>query len=289
MPNDQFVVWNLAVVALGLQGGAAAAGKSPTEYLTDKSLAYFDRFGRNLRDGEAIEFPIGDLGEPARLTKAVRRKLLLSSPKVEELTGEIELRGKVLKIDQGSKTFHIRRADESEVLGPITDEHYDNIMDATRGYKQGVRFMIQGVGKFNRQGRLLRIDSIEHTDVLDPLDIPARFEELRQIRDGWLDGLGYAPLADGLNWLEAAIRESYPGGVPLPRIYPAPEGTVLFEWSKDSVLASLEVDLCEKSAYWHVLDTATGDDRDETLHLYEREGWEAVARNVAQVYGEQAE
>jgi hypothetical protein len=36
--------------------GAASANKPVGGYLPDKALAYFDRFGRSLRDGESFEF-----------------------------------------------------------------------------------------------------------------------------------------------------------------------------------------------------------------------------------------
>jgi hypothetical protein len=69
---------------------AAAENKPAIAFLPEKSLAYFDRFGRSLRDGEAIEFPSPDPHTPpARLTREVRRKLLLASSDVEELTEEI--------------------------------------------------------------------------------------------------------------------------------------------------------------------------------------------------------
>lgn len=286
-PNGHAIYYEKARDSIVGAIGAAAENKSPTDFLTPKCLAFFKNFGMRLRDGEAIEFSAGEDNPPVRLTKAIRRKLLLALPETQEVSEEVELRGLMKDTNQGEKTFVIRLADGSEVTGPIASDHYDNIIEATTGYRLGAKLHIQGVGARDRQGRLIRIASIEQTNVLDPLDITARFEELRVLKDGWLDGVGFAPDPDGMDWLEAALRNHYRG--PLPRIYAAPEGTVVFEWSKGSALASLEVDLGARTGYSHVLDSAIGHDQAETLRLDDLEGWAALADRLEGIYGEEGE
>jgi hypothetical protein len=139
---------------------AAAEGKSPRDFLNDKSLAHFERFGRSLRDGESIEFESPGSETPAKLTKETRRNLLLSSPKVEEVTEEVQIRGLLDMIKQGANTFTVKLANGNEVTCPITDDDYDNITDAIKGYRRGAKILLQGVGVVNRQGRILRIDHI---------------------------------------------------------------------------------------------------------------------------------
>jgi len=265
--------------------GAAEANGTPTDFLTPKSLSHFKSFGDRLRDGEAIEFPTGIPNAPARLTKETRRRLLLASPGVEEVSEEVELRGLVQVTNQGERKFQIKLADGSEVAGSIVSDHYDRIIEATAGYRQGRKLFLRGIGIRDRQGRLLRVEEIEHSDVLDPLDIPARFEELRLFEDGWLDGDGFAPAADGLKWLEVAIRNHYPVNLPLPRIYPAPEGTLVFEWSIGTQEASLEVDLSKRTGYWHVLNLANGEDQEVLLNLDEVEGWAVLGKRFSELMG----
>ena len=86
----------------------------------------------------------------------------------------------------------------------------------------------------------MRIDSIESSVALDPLDVHARLEELRLLKQGWLDGEGEPFDPAGMDWLEASVREHYPTELPSPRIYPSPGGQILFEWKIDSRAASLE-------------------------------------------------
>jgi len=271
-----------------LVGGvrAAAEDRQPADYLTPKALTQFKNFGERLRDGEAIEFD--DHGTPVRFTKEVRRNLLLSVPGVEEVTEEIELRGLVWRTDQKEKVFVIKLADGTEVSGPMAGDHYDNIIEATKDYRKGAKILLQGIGTRNRQRKLIRIDSIESSSVLEPLDMHARFEELRHLKQGWLDGEGEPFDPAGMDWLETSVRNHYAAGTPLPHIFPAPGGQILFEWKIDSKSASLEIDLSDRTGYWHVLDLKTKADWDEDLDLGAATGWNRLAERLADVSGGEA-
>lgn len=59
---------------------------------------------------------------------------------------------------------------------------------------------------------------------LDPLDVRARLDDLRALSDGWLDGTGVAPPHAGLDWLASAFDRHFPDDLPLPHLYPTPEG-----------------------------------------------------------------
>ncbi|MEI6604820.1 MAG: hypothetical protein WCP35_05895, partial [Verrucomicrobiota bacterium] len=69
-------------------------------------------------------------------------------------------------------------------------------------------------------------------DFLRPrlIDVAARCEELAQLKDGWLDGEGKAPTKEGL----AAFTQAWDGAsaeaLPLPYLYPTPEGGIQMEW-----------------------------------------------------------
>jgi hypothetical protein len=113
----------------------------------------------------------------------------------------------------------------------------------------------------------------------------ARLEELRLLKDGWLDGEGFAPNSSGLDWLEASVRDHYSASLPPLRIYPVPDGQVLFEWSIHSKAASLEIDLSNRTGYWHILNLETREDSDESLDLGRSEGWKALAERLTDVQG----
>lgn len=268
-----------------LLGGvrAAAEDRPPTDYLSPAALTKFKNFGERLRDGEAIEFD--DHGSPVRFTKEVRRKLLLAAPGVEEVTEEVELRGLVWRTDQKEKVFVIKLADGTDVPGSMAGDHYDNIMEASKDYRKGAKIFLQGIGTRNRQGKLTKIESIENSSVLDSLDIHAQLEELRLLKQGWFDGEGAPFDPEGMSWLEESVRDHYGRDLPLPHVFPSPDGQILFQWRTAAKSASLEIDLSEKTGYWHILDLNTKIDADQDIDLGAALGWSALADLLADIPG----
>lgn len=163
----------------------AATSKRPIN-LPEHLLAHFDRFGRNLAESESIEFPDGQNGQPARLDKTTRRALLLASSSIDELTDVTQVRWLIPEADQARKSFQVELVDGRKVSGPLTAQHRLQLIEAFNGYTNRQRVLIDCIGRFNRNNRLIGIDSIEQVTLLDPLDISARLEELRSLRDGWL-------------------------------------------------------------------------------------------------------
>lgn len=105
----------------------------------------------------------------------------------------------------------------------------------------------------------------------------AQLGDLRNLKDGWHDGDGFAPSHKGLDWLEARLSNEYLNLLPLPRIYPTFEGGVQLEWSIGSNDASLEVNLSDRSGYWHNLNLRTGKDEERLLNLEGSEEWDRLS------------
>ena len=110
--------------------------------------------------------------------------------------------------------------------------------------------------------------SVENPGVPHPLDVTARLDELRELEDGWADGMQYppsdwgngygkAPSHSGLDWLSGAFERHYPDDAPLPYTYPTPEGGIQIEWSLGPYEASVEIDLEERTGEWHCLNLET--------------------------------
>lgn len=265
--------------------GAAEQHQSVTDHLPEKTLTYFDKIGRSLKDGEAIEFTTPQRQAPAKLTKDTRRRLILASDKVKELTEETAVRGTVPEADQHNMTFELQLFDGRRVNAPIAAQHLDTILDVFNGYKEGARVLLQGVGKFNRSERLLGFESIEHISFLDALDTSARLDELRSLKNGWLEGRGVKPSHEGLNWLSLAFAQHYPEDIPLPLLYPTEEGGVRAEWPLGQHEASLEINLATHAAEWHALSVETDDEDSKTLNLNEADDWEWLIEQIQQMNG----
>ena len=310
VPSPQF--WNLpyferAREALVYMIGAAEQNRSITEYLSEKTLRSFDRFVRNLRDNEAIEFTTPTRDTSAKLTKESRQRLvpatvgdggptgetMISYMKseaipdalsIKELTEETTVRGTVPEADQDHMTFEVQPIVGQKVKKvPIPPQHLDTILEAFRRYKDGTRVLLQGVGRFDQVNHLLGFDSIEHISILKALDISAQLDDLRLMKNGWLEGEGLAPPPEGLDWLSQAFDDHYSENLPPPYLYPTEEGGVQAEWSFKQDEVSLRIDLGSHAGGWHALNMETDADASRTLNLDRAESWDWIGGQIQQM------
>lgn len=263
---------------------AVGENKSPTLYLPQRGLAYFDRLGRSLREGEAIEFPTDKPESPARLTKENRLKLLRAA-EVEARSEEIHIRGSVHAIDQLAMSFELTLQDGCKIPGSIDQPHYETMLEAFNGFRRGVKVQIDGVGSYNRSDRLQKIESIDRINILDPLDISTQLDALKKLKDGWYDGKGLAPEDDGLEWLAQALNEYDWDNLTLPYIYPVTEGGVRMEWSLGPEDVSLEIDLHNHSGDWHRFNLETDAEEARELNLDDKNEWEWMLERLQVLTG----
>jgi hypothetical protein len=264
----------------------AAANKKPIE-LAEHLLAYFDRVGRNLGPEEAIEFPNNGQQHPARLNKATRRALVLASQSVDELTDPTQVQGLVPEADQSRKTFQLQLADGRKITGPLTAQHRLELIEAFNAYTNRQRVLIDCIGRFNRNNRLVGIETIEQVTLLDPLDISARLDELRSLEVGWLQGDGVALAAEGLDRLGEAFSSYFPDKTTPPHLYPTPEGNISAEWSLPPYEVSLKIDLASMKGNLHALKLDDDAEFSEDLDLAQKDGWHALVNFIGTLPGGQ--
>jgi hypothetical protein len=106
------------------------------------------------------------------------------------------------------------------------------------------------------------------------LEIGPRLDELRALKDGWLDGLGKALPPQGLDWLAGVLKRHYPGGLMPPHFYPTTEGGVQAEWTLRPWEILLEIDLATRVGQWHALNLQSGDEVSRELNLEQDTSWE---------------
>ena len=124
--------------------------------------------------------------------------------------------------------------------------------------------------------KIKSIESVEHVDLLDPLEATVRLQEIASLKDGWFDGTGIAPPKDGLTWLDESFSSRFGSELPLPRLYPTPAANVLGEWLFGRNDVSLEIDLLSRRGEYSALDLDTGESEDETLDLGQDKGWQRL-------------
>ncbi len=127
----------------------------------------------------------------------------------------------------------------------------------------------------------------------DELDINRRLDSLKDLEDGWADGIqhpsnfgngfGTAPSHEGLEWLKRQFATHYPSGLNRPRLYPTPEGGVQAEWFTESHDADLDINLENRVGEWHNLNLDTNAAYEKTLDLSDPDGWAWLVSELHQL------
>ena len=108
---------------------------------------------------------------------------------------------------------------------------------------------------------------------MENLHFGAQLDELRLLRNGWLDGEGIEPSSDGLEWLRNAFECNYTEELPLPHLYPTETGGVQAKWSIGPNEITLDVNLETRLGEWHLLNLASDDVSNRTLNCDNAVDW----------------
>ena len=257
----------------------AAGQGQPIDTLFPKHLlGYFDRFGRTLQDDERIEFS-HDLAQPVVVyDRRVRKNLILRS--ATEYHTEEYVRGSMSELDQEKRSFMLKLINGDRIAGSFSEELREAAVSALASYGESL-VIVEGAVVRDQLDNRKRIEQVSRIEPLDPLDVPARLEAISLLHDGWLDGDGFKPSAEGLKWLSNAWSDSWPADLPLPYAYPMPNGLIQFEWAMADVAVSVEVNLRSKAADLLVAGTTDGEVlREACLDLSISSGWQQLADSV---------
>jgi len=238
------------------------------------TLGRFNLFGRSLRPGEAIELR-KRRGEPGpRYNHAVRKRLVLMEEK--SFSDAVDLVGRIYEADVERGIFHIL-VDGQKLLGSFTPEYEDVILVALREHER-TRVRLVGTGRYDAEDQLERIEELADVSLVEEgqlaaEDLKARFDELGALGKGWVDGDGKALDRQGLAKVKGVLLELHEReDVPIPYVYPTPEGRLHAEWTVGLWELSASIDLAGGEAELDALDTETGAGTEATANIYTPEG-----------------
>jgi len=285
IPENEAYYARARNLVLAVVTAAALNNPIPTEFPKDL-LPRFDRIGRSLREDERIEFvlPDGPAAPGAVFNRDTYKRLALLA--AEEYQAEADLRGRVTEFDLAKKTFWLSLLDGSRVQGVWTKETKEALFEAFEGcYTDRQKVRLLAFAALDAHDRPKRLVEVLQVELLDPLDVPARLEELRTLQSGWLNGQGERPEPDLLAWLSTTWMMAYPATLPNPYVYPTAEGGVQLEWSLGDWELSAEVDLARRRSYFVAVDTAGTAADEMEVDLGSADGWRELADLVRKYAG----
>lgn len=282
-PNENTVYFEQARTEIIEAIASAEQGVAPK--LPANLLSYFDRVGRGLREGEAMEFSRN--GSTVRLNPEVRKSLIRSA-QVDVWTEEVALRGKISEADLARRSFELELRDGTKLKAPLNEQHLSAVLDAIHDYPQGAYVLIQGVAKKDRQDHFKEFETVEHVSPLDPLDVTLRLEELASLKDGWLDGKSLAPTPEKLQQLATFFDSNFDADLPLPHLYPTPDGSIQAEWSLNDWEATLEINLDTQTGEYQALNLVDRKTHEHILALNTVDGWKTLNEALKSIGGVQA-
>ncbi|HBC60612.1 MAG TPA: hypothetical protein DC058_05255 [Planctomycetaceae bacterium] len=191
--------------------------------------------------------------------------------------------GKIHAFDQSKMTFAMTLPSGDVVEDiPFSESQFETVLNASLGFRKGVRVRLEPLRLVTGQADLHSRRSAPTITLIDPLDITARVDELRQLKNGWFDGLGREFDPAQLDWVAQQFTNKYPAGLPLPYLFPTPEGCILAEWQPGRYSVSLEINLQTRCADWHLLDLISLADESDHFNLDSEDGWQAFVQRLLQ-------
>ncbi|WBX98517.1 MULTISPECIES: hypothetical protein [Chryseobacterium] len=212
--------------------------------IDSKYLNYFNRIGKNLEEGETIDFlNVAGSERNVKFTRNTRRKILLSREEKLEYSENIQENILISSVDKKNQTFNIE-IDGQIFEHSIISDFAETIISAFNEYEKKTLVSINATGIFNEQNKLIHIEEIESMDILDPFDVSVRLNELIKLNDRWYDGIdGKSLNKEQVNLFENLFENYFDSDLILPAIFPTIQGDIVLEWKNENVEVSFEVNL----------------------------------------------
>ena len=253
-------------------------GNIPTQ-VDYKLLSFFSKIGKNLLDDESIDFGYdlqSKTNSNAILNKTTRKKLLLSSEQKTEYADSIKLFALIPEIDQKNNTFQIE-TEFGNIKCPLTESIKESVFVAFNEYVNKTYISLKGTALFNWNDKIQEITEIESMDILDPLDVSLRINNLSKLENNWYEGKGKALNKIGLNKFENLFNSYFENKLPLPAIFPKIDGNIQLEWKNEAKNVVIDIDLDSLAGeFFYYNDINDSDEKEDQIELDDKDGWKQL-------------
>lgn len=253
-------------------------------FVNENNYTSFEKLGKNLLEDESIDFGYNYQNKKESnivLNKESRKTLLLKINPKKEYSEEIKLFALVSAIDLEKSYFNIE-TDFGKIQCTLNKSITDAVLKAVNEFKNNRYVLIKGLALFNQNDKIIRIKEIESFELVENLDISLRIYQLLKLEKGWLYGEGFAYDKNQLETFGNKFDQHYDNNLPLPALFPNPNGNIQLEWQNNSKNLVIEINLSSLDANFNYFD----DDKDweELKNLNSIESWEFVNQTVSKMF-----
>lgn len=242
-----------------------STGSVPQDFPVELA-GFFNSFGQSLDENEFIELGFGG-AKPVRYDTLIRKKIVLSRETTYEnavdaqfvLNGGVVAQGAIHVLDVNGVSFDFQPSTEFE------------FKKAYNRASENVRLV--GTGLYDKNERLRRLLSINvvysEGGAIQPFE--SRLEEIRVTPAGWYDDENPAPSKSAIEAMRSLLSDISMQPVPLPHLYPLPNGGIAAEWTIGAWEASAEVDETGSQVTLNAVNTDTVEEVDKVIDLQSTE------------------
>lgn len=221
---------------------------------------------QSLHEDEFIELGFGGT-RLVRYDTFIRKKIVLSRETMYEnmvdaqfvLNGGVVAQGAIHVLDVNGVGFDFQPSTEFE------------FKKAYNRASENVRLV--GTGLYDKNERLRRLLSVNviYSEGGATQPFESRLEEIRATPAGWYDDENPAPSTLAIEAMRRLLADVSMQPVPLPHLYPLPNGGVAAEWTIGAWEASAEIDEMGSQVNLNAVNTDTVDTVDMVIDLQSTE------------------
>ena len=245
---------------------AANDGQALPQEFPRALVGKFNRFGQSLRAGEHAELSHGRTA-PVRYDSETRKRIVLSANATYENT--LDQRFTLTGGEIRACIVHLADDDGTRFdLHVDTDEECEKAIARRRH-----QVRVVGTGLFDRHDRLTKITKYKeliYTDDEPQQPLDERLGEIARTPAGWYSGQNPAPDASAIARMgEFVALITTEAGVPVPYVYPLPDGSITGEWTRDDWEISATVTLPDLAIELHALNVETDKELDVDIDQFD--------------------
>ena len=160
----------------------------------------------------------------------------------------------------------------------------DKVFTAFNEYKNKTYVSLKGVALYNWNDKLSKIEEIEYIDVLDPLDVSLRINNLLKLGSNWYEGQGKQLNQNLLITFGDLFNSYFDSKLPLPAIFPTVDGNIQLEWKRVNKNITMNIELSTlKTVFFYYNDLDDSDEYEEEIGLENNDKWDSI-NNLIETY-----